>query len=185
MLIFIRLYYEFFKIGLFTIGGGLATIPFLKNLSERTAWFTQTDLINMIAISESTPGAIGINMATYTGYLTAGCLGSIIATVALITPSIIVIFIITTILKKFKESNLVKAGFYGLRAASTGLILAATFGIIKISFFYKNEKYMFMNKINIKALILGIILFLIIRKKKMHPIIIILFSGFIGIILKF
>ncbi|WP_297407312.1 chromate transporter [uncultured Cetobacterium sp.] len=177
MLLYLKLYYEFFKIGLFTIGGGLATIPFLKNLSESTHWFSNTDLVNMIAISESTPGAIGINMATYTGYLTGGTLGGVVSTVGLITPSIIIILLISSVLKKFKENIFVNAAFYGLRAASTGLIVAATIEIFKISFLH-------LNSINIKALILGIILFTLIRKIKINPIFLIFISGIIGIIFK-
>lgn len=184
MLLYIKLYYEFFKIGLFTIGGGLATIPFLKSLSENTGWFTQTDLVNMIAISESTPGAIGINMATYVGYLTGGTLGGVISTVGLISPSIIIILMISSVLNKFKENVFVNAAFYGLRAASTGLIVAATFGIIKISFFYSKENTSFLENTNIKALILGGILFLLIKKIKINPIILIFCSGVIGIIFK-
>ena len=177
MLLYLKLYYEFFKIGLFTIGGGLATIPFLKNLSESTHWFSNTDLVNVIAISESTPGAIGINMATYTGYLTGGTLGGVVSTVGLITPSIIIILLISSVLKKFKENIFVNAAFYGLRAASTGLIVAATIEIFKISFLH-------LNSINIKALILGIILFTLIRKIKINPIFLIFISGIIGIIFK-
>lgn len=184
MLLYLKLYYEFFKIGLFTIGGGLATIPFLKNLSESTHWFSNTDLVNMIAISESTPGAIGINMATYTGYLTGGTLGGVISTVGLITPSIIIILLISSVLKKFKENIFVNAAFYGLRAASTGLIVAATIEIFKISFLYLNTNSSFFNRINIKALILGIILFTLIKKIKINPIFLIFISGIIGIIFK-
>lgn len=184
MLLYLKLYYEFFKIGLFTIGGGLATIPFLKNLSESTHWFSNTDLVNMIAISESTPGAIGINMATYTGYLTGGTLGGVISTIGLITPSIIIILLISSVLKKFKENIFVNAAFYGLRAASTGLIVAATIEIFKISFLHLNTNSSFFNRINIKALILGIILFTLIKKIKINPIFLIFISGIIGIIFK-
>ncbi len=90
-MILLQLYIEFAKIGLFSIGGGLATLPFLYDISDRTMWFTHADIVNMIAISESTPGAIGINMATYAGYTTAGIIGGIVATLGLITPAIIVI----------------------------------------------------------------------------------------------
>ena len=90
-MILLRLYFEFFKTGLFAVGGGLATIPFLRDISAATGWFTDTDLTTMIAVSESTPGPIGVNMATYVGFQTAGVPGSVIATLGLITPSIIII----------------------------------------------------------------------------------------------
>ncbi|MCJ8342895.1 MAG: chromate transporter [Cetobacterium sp.] len=176
MLLYIKLYFEFFKIGLFTIGGGLATIPFLRELSIKTNWFSEMDLVNMLAISESTPGAIGVNMATYTGFLTGDFLGGTVATLGLVTPSILIILLISKALKKFKENPFVISGFYAIRPASIGLIVAATFGIVKVSFF--------PNNINIKAIILGIILWIIIKKIKTNPILLIFFSGIIGIICK-
>ena len=93
---------EFFKTGLFAVGGGLATIPFLQDMAIKYGWFDLTTLSTMIAVSESTPGPIGINMATYVGYITLGPVGGIISTIALVTPSIIVILIIANMLEKFK-----------------------------------------------------------------------------------
>lgn len=132
MSIFIQLFIEFFKTGLFAIGGGMATIPFLSDMSTKTGWFTQAQLTDMIAISESTPGPIGINMATYVGFTTAGIPGSVIATLGLITPSIIVILIIAGFLKAFKDNKYVQSAFYGLRPASTGLIAAAGLSVVMI-----------------------------------------------------
>ena len=112
MILYLRLFYEFFKTGLFTIGGGMATVPFLYKMSTATGWFTHNDVANMIAVSESTPGPIGVNMATYIGFVTGmeqysilgAILGSIIATLGLITPSIIIILIIAIFLKNFKNT---------------------------------------------------------------------------------
>ena len=87
-MIFLQLFYEFFKTGLFAVGGGLATLPFLEDISQRTGWFTSAQLADMLAISESTPGPIGVNMATYVGFETAGILGSLCATVGLVMPSV-------------------------------------------------------------------------------------------------
>lgn len=114
-MIYLRLFFEFFKVGLFSVGGGLATIPFLSDMGARTGWFTAGNLANMIAISESTPGPMGVNMATYVGFHTSGVLGGIVATLGLICPAIIVIAIIAGFLKKFRESRAVDAVFYGLR----------------------------------------------------------------------
>ena len=91
MSLLIQLFLEFFKIGLFAVGGGLATIPFLHQLAEKYTWFTVETLVDMIAISESTPGAMGVNMATYTGFTTAGIPGSLVATLGLVLPSIVII----------------------------------------------------------------------------------------------
>ena len=130
MSIYLRLYYEFFKTGLFAIGGGMATLPFLHDIGESTGWYTQSQLMNMLAVSESTPGPIGINMATYVGYTVGGIPGAIIATVGEVTPSIIVILIVAMMLKKFRDSKYVNNAFYGLRPASTGLIGAACVSVI-------------------------------------------------------
>ena len=124
-MILLRLFFEFFKTGLFAVGGGLATIPFLRDMGAATGWFTDADLTTMIAVSESTPGPIGVNMATYVGFQTTGVPGSVIATLGLITPSVIVILIVAGILSKFRQSKTVDAVFKGLRPASTALIASA------------------------------------------------------------
>ena len=126
----LRLYWEFFKTGLFAVGGGMATLPFLKDIGETTGWYTYSDLMNMLAVSESTPGPIGINMATYVGFTVGGVPGAVIATIGEVTPSIIVILIVAAMLKKFRDSKYVQNAFYGLRPASTGLIGAACVSVI-------------------------------------------------------
>ena len=130
MSVYLRLFWEFFKTGLFAVGGGMATLPFLKDIGQSTGWYTYTDLMNMLAVSESTPGPIGINMATYVGFTVRGVPGAIIATLGEITPSIIVILIVAAMLKKFRDSKLVNNAFYGLRPASTGLIGAACVAVV-------------------------------------------------------
>ena len=130
MTLYLRLYWEFFKTGLFAIGGGMATLPFLKDIGATTGWFSQTDLMNMLAVSESTPGPVGINMATYVGYTVGGVPGAIVATIGEVTPSIIVILIVAAMLAKFRDSQYVANAFYGLRPASTGLIGAACVSVV-------------------------------------------------------
>ena len=132
-MLYLQLFLEFFKAGLFAVGGGLATIPFLTDISQRTGWFTQADLTNMIAVSESTPGPMGVNTATYVGYTVGGVPGSVIATLGLITPSIIIILLVASFLNKFRNNPTVEAIFYGLRPASTGLIAAAGWGVVCIA----------------------------------------------------
>ena len=113
-MILLKLFWEFFKTGLFATGGGMATLPFLYRMSETQGWFTPAQLADMVAVSESTPGPIGVNMATYVGFTTAGIPGAVIATIGLITPSIIVILIIARVLQKFRTNKYVDAAFYGL-----------------------------------------------------------------------
>ena len=93
-MILLRLFWEFFKTGMFSVGGGLATLPFIYDISDKTGWFTHQQIADMIAVAESTPGPIGINMATYVGFTTAGVVGSLVATLGIITPDIIIILII-------------------------------------------------------------------------------------------
>ncbi len=183
---FIVLYLEFFKIGLFAVGGGLATIPFLEKLCDKYDWFTRSDLSNMIAISESTPGPIGVNMATYTGFINGsfyngiptGILGGIIATVGLITPSVIVVLIIAGFLEKFKTNKYVENGFYGIRPAVVGLIAAAVLSIYKSALF-NNNFFSFDYRVWIIFVPLMICSF---KFKKVHPIFLILAGGLLGIL---
>ena len=103
-MIFLQLFYEFFKAGLFAIGGGLATLPFLKQISLRYPWFTPNDLMDMIAVSESTPGPMGVNSATYAGFHAAGIPGALMATCSLVLPSVIIIILVSRALDKFRDS---------------------------------------------------------------------------------
>ena len=195
MMIFLELYIRFFMVGLFAVGGGLATLPFLTSMGETTGWFDAVDISNMVAISESTPGPIGINMATYIGYQVGselgapfGIVGSIIASLGEVTPCILIILIISGMLMKFRDSKYVEYAFYGLRAASVGLITAAWLGVAKIAFwnseaFAQSEN--FLMAIDYKSIILSAVIFFLITKfKKIHPIALIVLSAVVGIIFK-
>ena len=191
-MIFLRLFFEFFKTGLFAVGGGMATLPFLYDMSERTGWFTSAQLADMIAVSESTPGPIGVNMATYVGYTTAGIPGSIIATLGLVTPSIIVILIVATVLQAFRKNKYVDAAFYGLRPCSVGLIAAAGFLVVRIALFNLpayQESGVLTDVFNFKAIALAAVLLVLTRyvkpTKKLHPIVFIALSAVVGVVLKF
>ena len=197
MMIYLRLFYEFFKTGLFAVGGGMATIPFLYSMADNTGWSTRLDVHNMIAVGESTPGPIGVNMATYVGYITGGnvgglpfaILGSVIATLGLIAPSIIIILIIASFLKNFRDNRFVDSAFYGLRPASTGLIAAAGLSVVVSNLFFAGalENGFSLAVFNWKGWILAIVLWALTNKvkqtKKPHPIIFILASAVVGIVL--
>ena len=188
-MIYLQLFWEYFKTGLFAVGGGMATIPFLYDMSDKTGWFTHQDLANMIAVGESTPGPIGVNMATYVGSVTGmkqggighAILGAVTASFGLVMPSLIVILIVAAMLKRFKNSPLVQSAFYGLRPASTGLIAAAG-----ISVAVSNLLGAPAFSINWKGWILAVLLWLLTNKvkqtKKLHPIVFIGFSALIGIL---
>ncbi len=192
-MIFLQLFWEFFKTGLFAVGGGMATIPFLYDMSDKyPEWFSYTDLANMIAVSESTPGPIGVNMATYVGYLTGmdeggvltAVLGAVVATIGLVTPSIAVILIIARILKSFRDNKYVNNAFYGLRPASTGLIASAGLSVFVTNMFIGGE--IGFNTINIGGIILAVVLFVLTnfipKVKKLHPIVFIGLSAVVGIV---
>ena len=181
------LFYEFFKTGLFAVGGGMATIPFLYAISEKTGWFTAADIGNMIAISESTPGAIGVNMSTYVGFHVAGIPGAFITTFGLVLPSILVIIAISKVLKKFKDSRLVQKIFYGLRPASTGLIIAAGLGVALETFFPGSqitEISGLLGNIQWGRIILAAALFLGIKKWQKHPVVYIAIAAAVGMLFK-
>jgi len=191
-MIYLRLFFEFFKVGLFSVGGGLATVPFLSDMGARTGWFTAADLANMLAISESTPGPIGVNMATYTGFHTAGIVGGIVATLGLIAPAIVVISIIAGFLKKFRESRTVDSVFSGLRPASTALITAALIQVCSIALMFHEVPVPEYGVVKTElfywpAIALAVIVFVCLQikpLKKLHPIIFILISAVIGIVFK-
>ena len=191
MMIYLQLFYEFFKAGLFAIGGGMATIPFLYDMSDKMGWFTYADLANMVAISESTPGPIGINMATYVGYTLRGVPGAVTATVGLITPSIIIILIIAKFLQAFKDSPLVDAAFYGLRPASTGLIAAAGLSVLALVLVNPgvSEGAGILELINIKSILLIAVLYYFTavckKTKGLHPVCFIAASAVVGIVFQF
>ncbi|NCB93802.1 MAG: chromate transporter [Clostridia bacterium] len=186
-MILLRLAYEFFKTGLFAVGGGLATLPFLYEMSAKTGWFTRQDILDLVAISESTPGAIGINMSTYVGFITRGPVGAIVATLALATPSIIIIILVSKVMKRFKESPVVEGVFSGLRPASTGLIVAAGLSVAQMAFLNEVsfEGFHFMDVfgwVRWEAVVLAVVMFVGLKKFKFHPIAYIFVSAVIGII---
>ena len=188
----LRLWWEFFKIGMFSVGGGMATLPFLYNMADRTGWFSYDQIADMLAVSESTPGPIGINMATYTGFTTAGFWGSLAATLGMITPGIIIVLLIVAGLDRFRRNKYVEAAFYGLRPASTGLIAAAGVLVVEIALLnldvFRESKKVF-DIFNYKAIILAVLLLVLTRwfkpTKKLHPVVFIAFSAVVGIVFSF
>ena len=183
------LMYEFFKTGLFSVGGGLATLPFLYEKSSRhPEWFTDADIADMIAISESTPGAIGINRSTYAGFRTAGIPGGLLASLALALPCVIIILIIARFLNKFRDNRLVEGAFYGLRPASIAMISVAGLNVARVALVNTDvlavggslgEFFIW------KALVLAVLIFIGQKKLKWNPIVFIGLSAVIGVIFRF
>lgn len=186
-MVYFLLFYEFFKVGLFSIGGGLATIPFLRQIGRETGWFGEQQLANMIAVSESTPGPMGVNMATYVGFEVAGAPGAVLATLGLIFPSVVVILVIARFLQRFRQSRTVDAVFYGLRPASTALIAAAGIGVAASSLLYCVPQWS-APQIHWGAVLLCVGVFVALRYgplKKLHPILFIAVSAAVGVVFQF
>ncbi len=181
------LVYEFTKIGLFAVGGGLASLPFLYEIADKYDWFDRAMLADMIAISESTPGPIGVNMATYAGFTTSGILGGIIATISVVLPSFIIVMLVSKVLNKFKDAPMVQAVFYGLRPAVTALIAAACLGVAKIALLHPVDFSAVKdipNMINLPAVAMCAILWFLLQKYRKHPAFYIVGAAAVGMLLK-
>ena len=186
------LFWEFLKIGLFSVGGGMATLPFLYDLSDSTGWFTHAQLADMLAVSESTPGPVGINMATYVGYTVGGFGGALLATLGVILPGAVIVLIIASMLDKFRGNKYVDAAFYGLRPASTGLIAAAGVSVVSIALL-NTSLYAatgnLLDLISVKAVILAAVLWVLTNlvkpTKKLHPVVFVAASAVVGIVFSF
>ena len=191
-MILLKLFWEFLKIGLFSVGGGMATLPFLYDLSDSTGWFTHAQLPDMLAVSESTPGPVGINMATYVGYTVGGFGGALLATLGVILPGTVIVLIIASMLDKFRDNKYVDAAFYGLRPASTGLIAAAGVSVVSIALL-NTSLYAatgnLLDLISVKAVILAAVLWVLTNlvkpTKKLHPVVFIAASAVVGIVFSF
>ena len=190
-MIYLRLFWEFFKVGLFSIGGGLATLPFLYSLGAKTGWFGTADVANMLAVSESTPGPIGVNMATYVGFECGGVLGGVIATLGLVAPSVIVIVLIAMALQAFRTNRYVDGAFYTLRPASTGLIAAAgwsVFTLVLINWDAFTASGSVLSLLRWKNLLLFAVIWVLTNLvkpvKKLHPVVFLALAAVVGIVFR-
>ena len=191
-MIYLQLLWEFFKTGLFAVGGGMATVPFLSEIAARTGWFTQEMLADMIAVGESTPGPIGVNTATYVGYTVAGVPGGIVATFGLVLPSFLIILVVAAFLKAFRSNKYVERVFYGIRPASVAMIAAALVALLRICLVH-TDVYAATGRILDLLDWRGLALFAAVwvlsnfvkQTKKLHPIVFIGFSALVGIVFRF
>ena len=175
---------NFFKIGLFAVGGGLATLPFLFEMADNSGgWLTRPMVGDMLAVAQSLPGAIGINLASYTGFRYAWIPGAYTAAISLAIPSIIIIIIVARMLQAFKESAIVKRVFAGFRPAAAGLLSAAGFGAIALSLWNAAAPVWYASLRWKETLIFAVLFFLVYKFNK-HPIVYIAAAGAVGVILK-
>ena len=191
-MILLQLFWEFLKIGLFSVGGGMATLPFLYDLSDKMGWYTYAQLADMVAVSESTPGPVGINMATYVGYTVGGFGGAVLATLGVLVPGTVIVLIIAGMLARFRGNRYVDAAFYGLRPASTGLIAAAGVSVVGVALLNTalyEETGRLLDLVSVKAVILAAVLWVLTNvvkpTKKLHPVVFIAASAVVGIAFSF
>ena len=180
-MIYLLLFYEFFKIGLFAIGGGLAALPFLFDLIDKYNWYTTAELTNMIAISESTPGPIAVNMATYVGYHMGGVAGAAVATLALIMPAVIISLLICKAIATWRDNQYVEMVFTGIRPAVAGLLATISITLISLALF-GTEHFTPGLPLNLKALIFLVVVTPAVFYFNKHPIIFIALGAVVGII---
>lgn len=174
----------FVYIGAFTIGGGLVAITLMQQELLGRNLISPERFYNMVAISESTPGPIGINMATYIGYELYGVWGGIITTIGTVLPSLVCILVIAMFFGKFQEKPMVKAGFYGLRAGSTGMIAVAAWQVVQIALLTLskfNTTRLIKDFADWKALVLFGVLLIVNRIKNLHPIFLIIIGALVGV----
>lgn len=178
-MIYLSLFWEFCKIGLFSIGGGLATLPFLYKLAEtHPHWLTAAQIGDMVAISESTPGPIGINMATYAGFQATGVLGGVVATLGEITPSVIIIILVARFLANFDKNPLVEDAFRTLRPTVVGLITFAGLKLLEVVLFVSGTFLI------TEAILFVVLTGLVLSLKRIHPLLWIVSGALLGLILQ-
>ena len=181
----LTLCFEFFKTGLFAVGGGLATLPFLTAMQQNYGWFSTAELANMIAVSESTPGPMGVNMATYVGFAHGGVVSALVATLSLIFPSVVIICLIAGVLEKFQQNKLVQDAFAVIRPAVTGLIAAAGMSVARIALLHEGQAGLAM--FNWVAIALFAVIFACTQwkpLKKLHPVVFIAAGAVVGVLLQ-
>ncbi len=185
-MILLELFYTFFYIGIVTFGGGYAMLPLMQSVVLKNEWLTHNQLVDFIAVSESTPGPFAVNMATYIGAEQGGVLGSLCATLGVVLPSFMIILIVAKIYEAFNKSRFVKGIMTGLKPAVIGLIASAVLGIAETVFFPEG---IVLNNISVKEILCSIIIFAImfylIIKKKKHPVLIIALSALLGILARY
>ncbi len=187
-MILVLLCMEFAKIGFFSLGGGYATLPFLYHMSEVYGWFSPLELSRMLAISSITPGPVGLNVATFAGFKTAGITGSLVATMSIMLPSFLMVVIISKMLKKFKDSPYLDSVMYALRPATAAMLAAVGVRLFKDAII-RNIDFSGINLLNLqnyldlKGFLLLFILFLISLKIKKDPLIFLAYGAIAGILL--
>ena len=184
MNVYLLLFLEFFKMGALTFGGGYAMIPFIEETVLRHGWMTTSELVDFIAVSESTPGAFAVNISTYIGSEVGGIIGALLATLGLVLPPFLIIILIAKVYEKIRENRLVQGAMMGLKATVVGLIAATVLSVGQEIFFSEGINLAVLQSANfyVSLIIFAAALFLLLYKK-LNPILIIAGSAVVGIVL--
>ncbi len=181
-MIYLQLIWTFFRIGMLGFGGGYVIIPLLSSEITRNQWLSAQEFADIVAVSQMTPGPIGINAATFIGIRTAGFIGGLSATIGMILPSLILVVITAHMMSKFKESSVVQSILKGIRPAVIGLIAFAVVFFASMSVFsgsFTEGSF----SVNIRGLIIFSVILVLTRKWNIHPILAILISAVLGLLL--
>lgn len=179
-MIYLELLWTFFKIGAFTFGGGYSMLPLIQNEVLEKGWMTKTQIVDFIAVCESTPGPIAVNMATYVGNSQGGVLGAVCATAGVVLPSFIIILIVAQCFERFKHSKIVNGCMSGLKPAVIGLIAGAVLSVGKTVF--APSGFVIFTDVSLYVSLVIFLLSVVMAFKKLHPIIIIVISAVLGIV---
>lgn len=180
-MIYLELFFTFLKIGAFTFGGGYAMLPLIQEEVAAHGWLTMEELINFVAVSESTPGPFAVNVSTYVGMETGGLFGAFCATLGVIFPSFVIILLVAGYYEKFQSSKIVKGCMSGLKPAVVGLIAATVVTTGRTVFFPDGLSMSVVSSLSFISSFIIFIGMLVLTLKKVHPILIILLSGILGI----
>lgn len=191
-MIYLQLFFSFVKIGLFSFGGGYAMIPLIQKEIESHEWLSASEFVDIIAISEMTPGPVAVNSATFVGYKAAGVLGGIIATFGVALPSVVLVLIVSRYFFRFQDHPLNKMLFYGIRPVIVGLIFSAAVIVAQTAFFKEdivfNLSYIlknFLYVINFKSILIFAVSLICLVKFKINPILMIIIAGILGVVFAF
>ena len=170
-MIYLRLFVQFFHVGVFSFGGGYATLPFLYDIAEKYHWYSAKQLTDMLAVSSITPGPVGVNVATFAGFTTSGILGALVAPTSVILPSFIIVTLVSKMVDKFKTNRCVKGAIRGIKSAGCALLSAV------------GVKLLFTSNLHLFGTMLLVVLLIMSFLKKRDPLFYLGVSAVVGLII--
>lgn len=181
-MLYLELFLSFVQIGLFSIGGGMAAIPLIENqVVVEKGWLALSEFVDLITIAEMTPGPIAINSATFVGTKVAGFLGAIMATLGVVTPSLVIVLTLAYLYNKYEKMPALNKALSGLRPAVVALIASAGYSIVQLALKKESHNALSLGNVNLVSIVIMVVSFTLLAKFKKSPIFIIILTGLIGI----